>query len=204
MNADLRSMVPWLLAIAAAASLAACGSSAPARYYTLGATAVAAATPPLAGRSIIVGPIEFPPYLDRPQMAIRRTGGEIEFRQFDRWAQPLESSFTSTLTDDLIVLAGTQQVFAAPVPRELPGDFQLLARVSRFDVDDTGQAVLVVQWYVADRSGKVLLTPRRSTYKRDVPAPPQPQASAAALGGTIADFATDITRSLAGLESGTR
>jgi len=196
-NAHLEAIALRLCALALAAGLAGCGTSAPARFYTLVAGEVPATASPLAGRRIIVGPIELPPYLDRPQMAIRGPQGEISFQEFDRWAEPLEASFLASLVNDLVAATGTEQVVAVPLPQRLPFDYRLFGRVSRFDVDEQGQAVLIAQWYVSDSEGKVLLTPRQGTYRRTVTTPPEPAAMAAALGATISDFAVDVARSLA-------
>ena len=202
MNVFQHSARRCLVALVAITSLYACGSSAPARFYTLGAEALAPATPPLAGRRILVGPFELPEYLDRPQMAIRGAGGEIRFLEFQRWAEPLDAAFTSTFTDNLIIAAGTAQVIAVPVPQQLPTDFRVMARVSRFDVDEAGQAVLVVQWYASDAQSRIVVTPRQSTYSRAVVQPLKAETSVAALSGTVADFAVDVARGLAAVPDG--
>jgi uncharacterized protein len=197
-----RNTLRSLCLVALAAGLAACGSSAPVRYYSLPAVAVAPAAAPLAGRSILVGPIDIPAYLDRPQIAIRGTDGEISFQEFQRWSEPLDAAFSRALVDDLIVLAGTGQAMAAPVPRDLAVDYHLRARVSRFDVDTAGHAVLLVQWYLADGAGKVLVAPRQDSYRRDAQA--GAAAGATALGGTLADFAADVVRAIAALPAPAR
>jgi uncharacterized protein len=183
-----------------AAGLVACGASTPIRFYTLDATAVASAAPALAGRRILVGPVEFPSYLERPQMAIRGAAGQIDFMEYERWAEPLDAAFTAALVNDLIVLAGTSQAMAAPVPSELRFDYRVRVRVTRFDVDASGQAVLVVQWYLADSAGKVLVEMQQDTYRRDAqpgaPDAASASARAAALSATIADFAADVVRSI--------
>lgn len=197
MKPDLRLTICCLVLLAAIAGLSGCGTSAPARFYTLSAQAQVPATPPLAGRRILVGPFDLPEYLDRPQMAIRGAGGELRFMEFQRWAEPLDAAFMSTFTDNLIIAAGTAQVIAVPVPQPLPTDFRVMARVSRFDVDEAGQAVLVVQWYASDQKSHILVTPRQMTYKRTVALPLKAEASVAALSGTVADFAVDVARGLA-------
>jgi len=194
---DRQLTIRCLILLAAIAGLYGCGTSAPARFYTLSAEAVVPATPPLAGRRIFVGPFDLPEYLDRPQMAIRGTGGEIRFLEFQRWAEPLDAAFVSTFTDNLIIAAGTEHVIAVPVPQQLPVDFRVIARVSRFDVDTAGQALLVVQWYASDEKSKVVVSPRQSTYKRTVALPLKAEASVAGLSGTVADFAADVARDLA-------
>lgn len=197
MKPDLRLTIRCLVLLAAIAGLYGCGTSAPARFYTLGVAAHVPATPPLAGRRILVGPFDLPEYLDRPQMVIRGAGGEIRFLEFQRWAEPLHAAFMSTFTDNLIIAAGTTQIISVPVPQRLPTDFRVMARVSRFDVDTAGQAVLTVQWYASDGQSTVVLTPRQSTYSRAVDTPSNAESSVAALSATVADFAADVAASLA-------
>ena len=202
MNVFHRRMARYLVLLVAMVGLHACGSSAPARFYTLSAEALAPAMPPLAGRRILVGPFELPEYLDRQQMAIRGTGGEIRFLEFQRWAEPLEAAFVSTFADDLIVAAGTEQVVVVPVAQQLPADFRVMARVSRFDVDAGGEAVLVVQWYASDQKSRVVVPPRQSTYSRSAVLPLTAASGVAAQSATVADFAADVARSLAAVPVG--
>ena len=182
---------------AVVALLAACASSPPARFYTLSSAAVAPDASLLAGKGIIVGAVELPDYLDRSQMAIRGEQGEIVFMEFQRWAEPLDTSFPRVFAQDLAIAAGTQQVVAVPIPQQLATDFRLMARVSRFDVDRSGKAALDVQWFASDAENKVIIVPRQDSFSREVPLPLQPETSAAALSGTIADFAALVARTLA-------
>jgi len=179
------------------ALLSACATSPQTRFYTLNAAAVAPEAPLLAGKSIIVGAIELPEYLDRSQMAIRGAQGEITFMEFQRWAEPLDTSFPRVFTEDLAVAAGTQQVVAVPIPQRLVTDFRIMARVSRFDVDQAGQAVLAVQWFASDDDNVSLVLPRQDSFSRPVELPLRPESSAAALSATIADFAALVARTLA-------
>jgi len=186
-----------LVICAGVALLAACATSPPTRFYTLSVAAVEPETPLLAGKSIVVGAIVLADYLDRPQMAVRGEQGEITFMEFQRWAEPLDTSFRRVFAQALAVAGGTPQVMAVPVPQQLATDFRLMGRVSRFDVDRTGKAVLDVQWFASDADNKVVIVPRQDTFSREVPLPLQPETSAAALSGTIADFAALVASTLA-------
>lgn len=181
----------------AAVALVACRASAPARFYTLNADAAMPAAAPLAGRSIVVGVIQLPQYLDRPQMVIRGEQGELRLMEFQRWAEPLQSSFQRVFTEDLMIAGGTQQVVAMPIPQSWAADYEVAARVSRFDIDQAGQAVLIVQWFALDGAGKAIVKMRQSTYQRSATVPLTPDVSAAALSGTVADFAADVALTLA-------
>src|SRR5690606_33759292 len=80
-----RPLLRWLLAATLLPGLAlmlgACGTSAPVRYYTL--APVAAGVPqgatPAGSLTLIVGPIELPAYVGRPQLAVRTGEGQLEF-----------------------------------------------------------------------------------------------------------------------------
>jgi len=196
---EARFMAARLGALLLASALAGCATTTPARFYTLTPQATPPAVPPLAGRTILVGPFELPAYLDRPQMAVRTEDGEIRLREFERWAEPLEDAFMRTFTADLIAATGTEQVLAVPIPQRLAVDYRVMARVARFDVDQAGEAVLVVQWYASDQDGRVLLAPRQGTFRRAAGAAAPAEQRVAALSGTIADFAAAVAGSLAGL-----
>ncbi|MBW2259666.1 MAG: membrane integrity-associated transporter subunit PqiC, partial [Deltaproteobacteria bacterium] len=47
--------------------------------------------------AIAVGPVNFPDYLNRPQIVIRRSQNELELEEFHRWAGPLKENFSSVL-----------------------------------------------------------------------------------------------------------
>lgn len=148
------------------ACLAACAVSAPARHFTLESRTPAAAGPPTAGvlepaLTLVVGPIELPPYLDRPQLSVRQANGELALREFDRWAEPLEAGFTRVLATELAGLLQPMRVVQFPFPGRVPADFRLVGRVDRFEVDQAGVAVLEIQWGLIDGQGVLIMAPRR-------------------------------------------
>ena len=78
-----------------ASLLTGCGRSIPPRFYVLSplprGQQVSAPDKPLV---IGIGPVELPPYLDRPQIVSRPDANRIALAEFDRWAEPLASSFS--------------------------------------------------------------------------------------------------------------
>lgn len=200
MRYNYRALASALVIAFAAGALAACGTSAQARFFTLSSSTAEPIAGSLAGSTIVVGPIELPEYLDRPQMALRGEQGEITFLEFQRWAEPLRAAFVRVFAEDLMIAAGTQQVVAVPIAQPMPADFNVVARVSRFDVDKAGQAKLAVQWFVSDTADKIIMPPRQTVYTRSAALPLTPEAGTAALSGTIADFAADVASSLAAIK----
>ena len=83
--------------------LAGCvGTSSPSHFYQLQMTD--ARVEPVSSRRLDVGVEEafVPKYLDRPQIVTMEAGSsELKMSEFYRWAEPLSSSFSRVLADDL-------------------------------------------------------------------------------------------------------
>ncbi len=83
--------------------LAGCvGTSSPSHFYQLQMTD--ARVEPVSSRRLDVGVEEafVPKYLDRPQIVTVEAGSsELKMSEFYRWAEPLSSSFSRVLADDL-------------------------------------------------------------------------------------------------------
>jgi uncharacterized lipoprotein YmbA len=191
-----------LLASLVLLSVGCLGRSQPARYYVLAARAesgAAAVQEPV----VVVGPIETPAYLDRPQMVTRLDTGELSMDASHRWAQPLSTAMHQVLADNISSLTGSQRVVPALTVRVDRG-YRVRGVVSRFEADESGEVVLEVTWAVqpvrerrgGDRAGEV----RRSVYKEMSP-PETPTARVEAMNRLLLRWSEDIA---AALPSGAR
>lgn len=94
---------PLLTSLAAAALasalLAACGSSPPARFYTLAAPLPAAGAQPAQGPQafIEVMPVAVPDRLARPQLVVRSDAAQVEVLEQERWSSPFNSELRDAL-----------------------------------------------------------------------------------------------------------
>lgn len=125
--------------------LAACGSSPPARYYTLQAPAGGAAGAGNAGFMIEVLPVIVPAQADQPQIMLRTGAGSIAPLYSDRWSAPLGDELRSALSDGLTRELGALDVRVVRPPAETPV-WRIQADVQRFDLSTDGPAVLDVTW----------------------------------------------------------
>ena len=193
----------WALLLALACLAApACRTSQPARYYLLSADI--AADPASATRAqpaVGIGPIAFPQYLDRPQMVTREGSSELEISELHRWAEPLESNFLSVLADNLTARLGSDRVYGFPWPARRSIDRRVTGEVARFDVDETGRAVLEVRWQVTDGEGEAVVPTRRSRYTQTSAAGDH-AAMVSALAATVAAFATEVAGAVEGTRTG--
>lgn len=158
MNHRVTSVVIGLSLLAQAG----CGSSKPARYYLLSALGPAASAKPGRGVSVGIGPIDFPEYLDRPQIVTRSSGTRVDLGEFDRWAEPLEQNFARVLAENLAALLATDDVHQFPWKRSTKVDYQVIVSVNRFDATKGGDTVLNVRWAVKNGDGRTLVPPRAS------------------------------------------
>lgn len=176
----------------------ACATPSPAmRHYLL--TPVDAAPVPderWADRTVIVGPLQLPGYLDRPQLMVRMPNGELALHELDRWAEPLETILVRTLADNLARLTGSQRIVTFPLAGRVAADQRITGRVIRFDADAAGLAVLQVQWSIHDGSGQPLI-PVRISEHRSQAAGDEPAALVAALSEVLGQFAAELAADLA-------
>jgi uncharacterized lipoprotein YmbA len=179
----------------AAALAAACASSPQPRYYRLVAQAIPAAAAD--DRAVIVGPFQLAEYLARPQIVAQADANRMTINDFDRWAEPLDANFQSVVAANVGRLLGSDRVLEFPAQTILKDARRVSGRVVRFDVDASGEAVLEVQWGIADATGGVQQSGRMSRYTARAE-DGSTAASVAALNATVTDFSADVAAALSG------
>jgi len=135
-------IAPILLLGLAAAAGSACRASAPARFYTLDATATADGGAPAGNYAVAVGPVSIPPLVDRPQFVVQVAPNRIALEEFNRWASPLDDNIARTVAGNLSVLLGTPRVATGPLAPRLSPTYQVALDIQRFE-SVPGQSVLV-------------------------------------------------------------
>lgn len=178
--------------------LAACGSSAPVRYYSLeaitteGYERVSTEEAPVLG----VGPLTMPEYLGRSQIVTRGPGAEMIVDDFNRWAEPLDRAIHRIVASNIDSVVGDVTVVAFPYSSLVAVDYRLVGRVDRFDVDETGRAVLNVQWGIGRKDQPILVPPRRSHYEVQARVAGDADATAQAMNDLVTQFSRDIAQEL--------
>ncbi len=148
----------WLVALLLAVGCPGGSESAP-RYYTLSPPAGGAAGAALAARpelGLAVGPIDFPRYLDRPELVTRSGPHLLLVWPAHRWGGSLQTDILRVIADDLGQLLGTSRIAVYPnEPRFTP---DVRVRVELLELDGVqGQAVtLRARWTLAGADGGAL------------------------------------------------
>jgi uncharacterized lipoprotein YmbA len=139
-----------------------CGTSKQSQYYLLSALGPTESAKQDRDVFMGIGPIEFPEYLDRPQIVTRGSRNRLYLGEFDRWAEPLEQNFNRVLVENLGVLLSTDEVVPYPWKRSARIDYQIIVTVNRFDATQQGDTLLHVRWSVRDGDGRTIVPTRTS------------------------------------------
>jgi uncharacterized lipoprotein YmbA len=132
----LRSLVPYaavvLLGLLSSCNVVPPPGDDPTRYFVLSDPVSAAAQAPATGAVRIgLGAIKVESYLMKREMVVRTGENEVEFRDFRRWAEPLESAVTRILRLRLLGAPEVAQVFTAPFPSDQPREYDVAIDVRR-------------------------------------------------------------------------
>jgi uncharacterized lipoprotein YmbA len=98
-------------------------------------------------RSVGVGPVEFPDYLDRLSVVRRTSSNQLHVAEFELWGQSLRENFTQVLGRNLEILA--PGVVAVSFPWKGPDQklaYRVVVEVDRFDAGPDDQVALDAAW----------------------------------------------------------
>jgi hypothetical protein len=142
-----------------------------------------------AQRTIGLGPVTLPPYLDRPEVVLRASPERISVSAGDRWAAPLPELFRRALAEELRARLPAWRLVEWPWPRTPPPDLAVAVDVLRFEADAAGKAWLEARWTVRVGDGAPATGETRvveSAPAGDV------AASVAALGRSLEALAREL------------
>lgn len=150
--------------------------------------------------SVGVGPVDMPPYLDRPQIVTHTAGNELDINEFNRWAEPLHDNFTRVLANDLGLLLGSDEVFVFPWGASVSPEYQVKVEVTTFIGQLGGEGLLVARWSLIGDNGVKMLLARRSQL-RAAASSGSYEALVTAMNETLTALSREIADAIRSLES---
>lgn len=141
--------------------------------------------------SIALSPVSMPEHLNRSQIVTRQSGNQVNVDEFNRWAEPLDASFTTILTENLSRLLYTDEVFILNRPQKTHYDYHLLVDVIRFDGQMGVDATLVCRWQLYSGDKQIRLNAARSTITQPLNGTSY-QDLVSSLSSILADFSREI------------
>jgi len=149
------------LLLAVAFLLTACGSTPPARFYTLsslvgpGAAEYASSDHPQ--RIIGVGPVALASYLDHPSITTRSGPNTVTRSELDRWGGTLNDEVTRVLVENMEQLLPGERYLVLPWLETAAVDYRVQLNITRFEGTPEGTVVLNAAWLLFGRNGNTLL-----------------------------------------------
>ncbi len=135
--------------------LAACAGSSPrTHFYALEAGPAPQTLASMPELSLVLGPIQLPDTLDRPQIVTRGAPHARELAEFHRWAGNLKADMGRQLTRRLKKALGTERVFRSSSQRHLDLDYQIRLDILVFDGWLDGTVELIGSWALLDPNGR--------------------------------------------------
>jgi len=141
--------------------------------------------------AIGVGPVRFPDYLDRPEIATGSNPNQLKLSEFHQWAEPLKNNFNRVLGENLALSIPTDSIVSFPWDQSTHIDYQVKLDVTRFLVDEQDNATLIARWRIVDWKEKKTVTFRKSDIQVPVDGSGY-EAIAAAQSRTLAKLSEEI------------
>ncbi len=187
----------WL-ALVFGAGLCGCSFLKPAesttRHFVLAPLPAPGPAPAAAGNLAVgVGQVKVAPYLFDTSLAVRQGPNEIDYLPSMLWAERLDAGLQRVLAANLSLLLPTDRI-RLTAWRRADVAVELHVTVEQFDVDTSGQGVLVARWRIAAPGGDQTLRTGESRLNRQGPAPATDPAGAVA---TLSELAAELSRQLA-------
>ena len=143
-----------------------------------------------------VGPLRTPDYLSRSQFVMRGSDATIIVDDFNRWIEPVDDAVYRIISENLDNIIDDAVVVAFPYTHIADLDYQLIGRISRFDVDQDGTAVLQIQWGVITSKDDFVVRPRRARYEARATQAGDYPALARAMSEVLQQFSRDVAAEL--------
>ncbi len=132
--------------------VAGCSTTPAVRYYTLNPFPEMQPDIPQAVSgttlAIGVGPVEFPKFLDRPQIVTRKSQNRLEVSEFHRWAGSFSEDFLRVLSRNISMLLPADRVAAYPWTDQFSPTYRIHLTVEQFDGRFGEDVLLNVTWSV--------------------------------------------------------
>ena len=185
--------VPALLLVLAVGG---CGSSPPVRYYDLEVLETGYVADGETYLAVGVGPLRTPDYLSRSQIVTRGSDARIVVDDFNRWIEPVDDAVYRIISENLDNIIDDAVVVAFPYTHIADLDYQLVGRISRFDADQDGTAVLKIQWGVITSKDDLVVHPKRARYEVRAAQAGDYPALARAMSEVWQQFSRDVAAEL--------
>ena len=99
------------------------------------------------GKSVLLGPVALPAYLDRPQIVTQNSPNRLKLSELDQWAEPLQDSLQRVMIENLSRQLKTENIYSFPASmRPGPDIYQLAIQFTDIRMTQDGVTRIKVRW----------------------------------------------------------
>ena len=159
-----------VVVLAASLAIGCLGRSAAVRFYTMSPVEGPALNNIAEDLIVVVGPVSFPRYLERPHLVTRAQASELKIDGFRRWAGAFESNVRRVLVDNLRARLGQQRVTTVPLVQPSGSVLRVTVDILQFEGDPGNDLLLRVHWVAQDEVNRTRAWSEEITIRRPLKA----------------------------------
>jgi len=155
-----------ILSLFLLSGLSGCGSTQPSRFYTL--YLIGDLKPERQSTSsghniyVVIGPVEIPDYLNRPQIVIRTSQNGLTLSEYDRWAGSLKEDIARVLSENISKLTAPDEIAVVEWGWGGGHDYRVAVDINQFDIMPEGNVLLNAEWAIVGKNGTRIIARRES------------------------------------------
>jgi uncharacterized lipoprotein YmbA len=150
-----------------------CGSSKPSRFYVLTPILDAEAGMELSRSaseiSVGIDKLLMPERLLKPQIATYTSANQLEYAEYDRWAESLDENFVRVLADNLSKLLSSENVYIFPWKSSTDLQYYMTFEIMQFSQGADKNISLIVFWSIYDTTTTKQLIRKKTILKQPGP-----------------------------------
>ena len=151
-----------------------CGSSKPSRFYVLtpilDAEIGMTQSESISDISVGIDKLLMPDRLLKPQIAIHSSANQMEYAEYDRWAESLDENFVDVLAENLSKLLSSENVYIFPWKSSTALQYYMTFEIMQFSQGVDKNISLIVFWSIFDNATTRELLRKKTTLKQQGPA----------------------------------
>ena len=118
--------------------------------------------------AIGIGPVKVAKYLERPEIVTLDNQNQLQFAEFDRWADSLQNQIPVILMENISILLKTDQISLYPWRTNVPMNYQIIVEIIKLNTVSNGNVELVARWNIFSKNAKRIISMRKTTIQESI------------------------------------
>tara|TARA_R110000787_G_scaffold65584_9_gene147637 strand:+ start:33047 stop:33658 length:612 start_codon:yes stop_codon:yes gene_type:complete len=103
---------------------------------------------------IVINLLELPEYLKQASLVLQLSEHQLHYAYFHMWAEPLQTSITEGLIDDLNTIDSRYNYMAMQNPQQIKATTEVIVKITAFHATHQSQAILTGSYWLQHEDNK--------------------------------------------------